>query len=52
VGQWQGRQMVYFQTKNHNLGKFRRVLEWKKIGTFYVYSQYIMPILYILMSIW
>jgi hypothetical protein len=26
-----GRQMVNFQTKNPNLGKFRRVLEWKSL---------------------
>jgi hypothetical protein len=28
----QGCQMVYFQTKNPNLGKFRRALEWKRLG--------------------
>jgi hypothetical protein len=27
----QGCQMVYFQTKNHNLGKIRRALEWKML---------------------
>jgi hypothetical protein len=27
----QGCQMVYFQTKNPNLGKFWRALEWKMI---------------------
>jgi hypothetical protein len=26
---WQGCQMVCFQTKNPNLGKFWRALEWK-----------------------
>jgi hypothetical protein len=26
-----GRQMVNFQTKNPNLGKFRRALEWKSL---------------------
>jgi hypothetical protein len=28
---YQGCQMVYFQTKNPNLGKFRRVLDWKML---------------------
>jgi hypothetical protein len=27
----QGCQMVYFQTKNHNLSKFWRVLQWKML---------------------
>jgi hypothetical protein len=31
---YQGCQMVYFQTKNPNLGKFWRTLEWKKVGIF------------------
>jgi hypothetical protein len=30
----QGCQMVYFQTKNHNLGKFWRVLQWKMLVYF------------------
>jgi hypothetical protein len=34
-GPGQGCQMACFQTKNTNLGKFRRALEWKKVGTFY-----------------
>jgi hypothetical protein len=29
LGFEQGCQMVYFQTKNPNLGKFGRVLKWK-----------------------
>jgi hypothetical protein len=29
--QEQGCQMVYFQTKNPNLGKFGRALEWKRL---------------------
>jgi hypothetical protein len=29
--QEQGCQMVYFQTKNTNLGKFWRALEWKRL---------------------
>jgi hypothetical protein len=27
----QGCQMVYFQTKNYNLGKFGRALDWKML---------------------
>jgi hypothetical protein len=27
----QGCQMVYFQTKNSNLGKYWRALEWKRL---------------------
>jgi hypothetical protein len=30
----QGCQMVYFQTKNSNLGKFWRALQWKTLGYF------------------
>jgi hypothetical protein len=30
----QGCQMVYFQTKNHNLGKFWRALDWKMLINF------------------
>jgi hypothetical protein len=30
----QGYQMVYFQTKNPNLGKFWRVLQWKMLVYF------------------
>jgi hypothetical protein len=30
----QGCQMVYFQTKNHNLGKFSRVLQMANVGIF------------------
>jgi hypothetical protein len=37
----QGCQMVFFQTKNPNLGKFWRALEWKKL----VYSMSIWTIL-------
>jgi hypothetical protein len=42
--------MLHFQTKNPNLGKFRRVLEWKMfayflvIGIFYVHLVYFMAI--------
>jgi hypothetical protein len=35
----QGCQMVYFQTKNPNLGKFWRVLQWKTLvymSTWYI----------------
>jgi hypothetical protein len=34
VGQRQGCQRVYFQTKNSNLGKFWRALEWKMLVYF------------------
>jgi hypothetical protein len=40
----QGCQMVYFQTKNLNLGKFWRVFQWKVLV-------YVMAIWYILWSI-
>jgi hypothetical protein len=40
--------MVYFQTKNPNLGKFWMVLEWKIFGTFYVQLEYITAVWYIL----
>jgi hypothetical protein len=30
----QGCQMVYFQAKNPNLGKFWRVVKWKMFGLF------------------
>jgi hypothetical protein len=39
----QGCQMVYFQTKNRNLGKFWRALEWKKL----VYSVALWNILHL-----
>jgi hypothetical protein len=42
-GAYQGCQMVYFQTKNPNLGKFGRVLQWKMLV-------YFMAIWYILRS--
>jgi hypothetical protein len=42
--------MVYFQTKNPNLGKFWRVLqstilalEWKRFGIFYGHLEYTVP---------
>jgi hypothetical protein len=49
--------MVYFHTKNPDLGKFRRVLQWKMsvnyvyahyIGLFYDYLVYFVAIWYIL----
>jgi hypothetical protein len=40
----QGCQMVCFQTKNPNLGKFWRVLDWKKLGIFYGHLEYFMDI--------
>jgi hypothetical protein len=33
-------QMTHFQTKNPNLGKFCRVLQWKTVGIFYWYLVY------------
>jgi hypothetical protein len=41
VAQNKGCQMVYFQTKNHYLGNFWRVLQWKML----VYFTAIWPIL-------
>jgi hypothetical protein len=32
--------MAHFQTKNHNLGKFWRVLQWKMLVYFYVHLVY------------
>jgi hypothetical protein len=40
----QGCQMVYFQTKNPNLGKFWRALEWKPLVYFYENMEYLMTI--------
>jgi hypothetical protein len=40
--------MVYFQTKNPNLGKFWRALEWKMFYIFYAHLEYIMFIWYVL----
>jgi hypothetical protein len=45
----QGCQMVYFQTKNPDLGKFRRVLQWKMLVYLNdTYLVYFMAIWYIL----
>jgi hypothetical protein len=33
--------MVYFQTKNPNLGKFWRALEWKLLVYFVGYLEYV-----------
>jgi hypothetical protein len=41
----QGCQMVSFQTKNQNLGKFRRALDWKMLI-------YLMEIWNILQTFW
>jgi hypothetical protein len=56
----QGCQMVCFQTKNHNLGKFWSALDWKmlkyfmaiwnilmRFGNFYCYLVHFLPIWYI-----
>jgi hypothetical protein len=43
-----GCQLVYFQTKKTNLGKFCRVLQWKKLVYFMaVWSMYFTAIWYI-----
>jgi hypothetical protein len=39
----QGCQMVYFHTKNHNLGKFWRPLEWKKLVYFMTIENILRP---------
>jgi hypothetical protein len=40
----QGCQMVCFQTKNPNLGKFWRALDWKKLIYFFGHLGYFMEI--------
>jgi hypothetical protein len=40
--------MVYFATKNLNLGKFQRALRWTLFGTFYGHLEYVTAIGYIL----
>jgi hypothetical protein len=47
----QGCQMGYFQTNNTNLGKFWRVLQWKKLLYFIAIGSIFHPIGY-LMDIW
>jgi hypothetical protein len=44
----QGCQMVYLQTKNFNLGKFWRALEWKIAGIIYDNLKYLTAIWYTL----
>jgi hypothetical protein len=39
-GQHQGCQMVYFQTKSSNLGKFCRALDWKNVDIFLDHLDY------------
>jgi hypothetical protein len=41
--------MVCFQTKNPNLGKFWRALEWKNAGVFYCHLENCTAIWYILL---
>jgi hypothetical protein len=43
--------MVSFQTKNPNLGKFWRALDWKML-IFYVYLEYFTDIWEIFINIW
>jgi hypothetical protein len=43
-GRNQGCQMVYFQTKNPNLGKFWRVLQWKMLVYFFTIWSILRPI--------
>jgi hypothetical protein len=41
--------MVYFQTKNPNLGKFLSVFRWKALANFMdIWSTYVTAITYIL----
>jgi hypothetical protein len=47
----QGCQMVYFQTKNPNLSKFGRALEWKILVYFMVIWSILWPF-DIFMAIW
>jgi hypothetical protein len=51
-GPWIRVAMVYIQTKNTNLGKFFRTLDWKMLDIFYAhwYLGYFMTISYILCS--
>jgi hypothetical protein len=49
--QIQGGQMVHFQTKNPNLGKFRRALELKRL-VYFGPLEYITAIWYILRLFW
>jgi hypothetical protein len=55
---FQGCQMVFFKTKNQNLGKFWTVFKWKMwvnfndIWPIYCYLEYLVAILYILWSFW
>jgi hypothetical protein len=45
IGRWkQGCQMVYFRTRNTNLGKFRRVLQWKMLVHIYGHLVYLRPL--------
>jgi hypothetical protein len=44
----QGCQMIYFQTKNPNLGKFWRVLQWKM--SVYVFYEHLVSLYF--MDIW
>jgi hypothetical protein len=48
----EGCQMVYFETKNPNSGKFLRALKWKRFGIFYGHLKYITAIWYIFVAIW
>jgi hypothetical protein len=47
---FQGCQMVCFQTKNINLGKFWRVLQWKMLGIFYGHLVHFTVFCYILLA--
>jgi hypothetical protein len=50
-GQGQGCQMVYFQTKNLNLCKFGRVLQWRMLVHFMAIRSILRTLLYF-MTIW
>jgi hypothetical protein len=42
--------VVYFQTKNPNLGKFWRALKWENVGIFYGHLEHFTTIRYTLWS--
>jgi hypothetical protein len=52
-GKHQGCQMEYFKTKNPNLGKFWRALEWKMfVYVRVIWNVYYGHLVYFIVSIW
>jgi hypothetical protein len=49
---YQGCQMVYFQTKNPNLGKFWSALQWNMLVNFIAIHMYFTAVWYILWPFW